>query len=59
VERITGIQLPLFGFKSSPSFREKLAERGEAMPLGKALFHRKLFNNLIICTIKIRLEMPP
>ena len=30
--------------KSSPGFREKLAEREEAIPSCNALFHRDIFN---------------
>jgi len=45
------------GRKSSPGFREKLAEREEAMPLDRALFHKDFFKVLNICTIKISLEM--
>ncbi|MGH8204010.1 MAG: hypothetical protein ACREST_05325, partial [Steroidobacteraceae bacterium] len=36
-----------------------LAERVEAMPLGRVLFHKGFFKDLNISTIKIRLEMPP
>jgi len=28
------------------------------MPLGMALFHKGFFKDLIICTIRIALEMP-
>jgi len=45
--------------KSSPGFREKLAEREEAMPLGRVLFNKDFFKDLNICTIKIWLEMQP
>jgi hypothetical protein len=36
-----------------------MAEREEAMPLGRVLFHKDFFKDLIISTIKIRLEMQP
>jgi len=29
------------------------------MPLNRVLFHKDFFKDLIICTIKIRLEMSP
>jgi hypothetical protein len=38
--------------------QENLAEREEAMSLRRVLFHKGFFKDLIICTIKIRLEMP-
>jgi hypothetical protein len=47
-----------FRLNSSPSFREKLAEREEAIPSCKALFHRDIFNALNIRTIEINLDWP-
>ena len=47
------------GFKSNPGFREKLAEREEAMALGRVLFHKDFFKDVNICTITIRQEMQP
>ena len=47
-----------FRLNSSPSFREKLAEREEAIPTCKVLFHSEIFKTLNICTIEIQLEKP-
>ncbi len=46
-------------FKSSPSFREKLAEREESIALRKLLFHSMFFNVLNIGTIKLRARESP
>lgn len=45
--------------KSSPSFRGKLAEREEAIPLRRLLFHNGFLKTLIIRTIRISREKPP
>ena len=45
--------------KSSLGFREKLAEREESIAVRRILFHKDVFKDLNICTIKIRLEMQP
>lgn len=39
--------------KYSPGFKEKLAEREEAMPVGRILFHMAFFRAANIRTIKI------
>lgn len=41
------------GFKSSPSFREKLAEREESIDLCRLLFHNSFLKCLNFRTIKI------
>jgi hypothetical protein len=44
--------------KSSPSFREKLAEREESIRLGKGMFRLYFMDKLSFRTIRILLEYP-
>lgn len=46
----------LFGSESNPGFREKLAEREEARPVGRLLIHIAFLKAANIRTIKIRPE---
>lgn len=43
-------------FRSRPSFREKLAERVESIPIRSLLFHKGLLKASIICTSRNTLK---